>query len=374
MKKSFLAGFNFNCGASIVRLAEAMTAMLGLGAPAAIGYMAGRPELGIIASLGGLALSGEGKGESFKERVFSLSYAVITGCLAIFAGSRLEALGWSLWGLPILATVAALVGSLSRLMARATTQFILFAIIAANIGGPDAHATGAAALFFLWASWTALLSLSIRPLMLKIFRVQPPAAAPTQSYTRRQYFRRWRWSLTRLAGWQYTIRLSSCLIAAHLVQWRWPDYHTYWVALTVVIVVHRNLQEALSRTIHRAAGTALGMVFMSLLMFVGLPVWGVVAMIGLLAAMRPVLLETNYFIYAAVQTPLVLLLLDFGQDPSWELALTRLLATLAGCLIALTLGYLGWSRFTPLSPVSTPAAAPVTDSAPPTIAQLANEE
>jgi hypothetical protein len=41
--------------------------------------------------------------------------------------------------------------------------------------------------------------------------------------------------------------------------------------------------------------------------------WTVFAIIIALAAARPILMEINYAAYAAVLTPLVILLLDFGQ-------------------------------------------------------------
>jgi DNA-binding MarR family transcriptional regulator len=81
---------------------------------------------------------------------------------------------------------------------------------------------------------------------------------------------------------------------------------------------------------------------------------------GVQAVTRPILVETSYTAYAAVMTPLVILLLDFGQAPSWSAGVDRFAATLAGCGLALTLGYLGWPRLSP------PARLPVrSKTAPP---------
>jgi uncharacterized membrane protein YccC len=85
------------------------------------------------------------------------------------------------------------------------------------------------------------------------------------------------------------------------------------------------------------------------------PVWAVVAIIAACAAARSVLVESNYIAYVAVQTLLVILLLDFGQAPSWAVIVDRLAATLAGCALALTVGYLGWSRIPQQVRVSVPA-------------------
>ena len=145
------------------------------------------------------------------------------------------------------------------------------------------------------------------------------------------------------------LRIVLCLVVGLGFEWIWPHHHGYWVFITVVIVVQRNLEAMLKRTFHRAAGTMLGVLLTSLLLLGSPSIWTMIAMITALAAARPILREINYAAYAAVQTPLVILLLDFGQIPSWNVIIDRMLATLVGCILALTLGYLGWSRLSPLA-------------------------
>jgi uncharacterized membrane protein YccC len=112
----------------------------------------------------------------------------------------------------------------------------------------------------------------------------------------------------------------------------------------VAIVVRRTLPGAPIRMLERAAGTILGVVLTSLLVIASPPVWATIGVIAILAAARPVLLDSNYTAYAAVMTPLVLLLLDLGREPSWTLIADRLVATLVGCAVAVTLGYLAWTK------------------------------
>ena len=288
----------------------------------------------------------DGKGRTFREQASGLVYALMAGFAAMLTGSLLAAHGLQYCGIPIVAAAAALLGSLSRPMVRATTQYILFTIIAANLGRGSSHHTGAVAIVFLMGGvWTAGLSLGFRPLFQAI--AKPPAAdaASPPRYTLHQYLRRWKRSLTRLKGWQYTLRITLCLAAAEALELFWPGHRGYWIAVTVVIVAHRNLQEAVPRTIHRATGTAIGVLLISLFMLWASSAWGVVILIAVLAALRPMLLETSYLAYAAVQTALVILLLEFGQEVSWMVLIERMAATLAGCALALTLGYVGWSRW-----------------------------
>ena len=54
--------------------------------------------------------------------------------------------------------------------------------------------------------------------------------------------------------------------------------------------------------------------------------WAIISIIAALAAARTILIEINYTAYAAVMTPLVILLLDFGQDQPWAAIIDRLVA------------------------------------------------
>ncbi|MDD5168120.1 MAG: FUSC family protein [Syntrophales bacterium] len=202
-------------------------------------------------------------------------------------------------------------------------------------------------LFSLGAIWTAGLSLILRPLFraAHLDQVSPmlEVTAQTPKYAADVLLRRWRRSLAHLTGWQYTLRITSCLAAAQAVEYLWPHSHGYWMSLTVAIVIQRDLSASLMRTLQRAAGTVLGVLLAGLLMIAYPSVWSMILMIAVLAAARPILREANYAAYAAVMTPLIILLLEFSKEPSPAVVLYRLAATLIGCILALTLGYLLWS-------------------------------
>ncbi len=325
--------------------------MLGLAGPIAAGAMAGHPRIGMVVSLGGLALSGDGKGETFRRQVPGLINATVAGSAAMFIGPFMAGRGMLTVavGIPVLAAIAGLFGGISRPLARASTQFMLYTIIASNLGMRGAHPLGVTLLFFLGAAWTAGLFLVLRPLFQAMCHNPriPENTDQASKYSARQLLRRWRRSLSHLSGWQYVFRITLCLVAAEGYEWIWPHHHGYWVAVTVVIVVQRNLQSALRRTLQRAAGTAFGVLLAGLLLLGLPPMWVMIAIIAALAAARPILMEANYAAYAAVMTPLVILLLDFGQVPSWSVISDRLAATLAGCTLALTIGYLVWYRLFP---------------------------
>jgi hypothetical protein len=363
---SFFTGGRPHAGSAAA--ARAVAAMLGLAGPLAVGVMTGHLRAGTAAALGGLALGGSTQGETPAEQAPGLIYALAAGSAAMFTGLVLAAhMPAAAFGLPAVAAAAGLVGSISRRLARATTQYILYTIIAAHLSAADARPFGMLLMFLLGAGGTAALSLILRPLF-KAIGHEPKAPVPENSaqppaYTAGRLLRRWLRSLSRLSGWQYVLRITTCLAAAAVFERAWPLHHGYWVSITVVIVVQRNLQAALTRAFHRADGTVLGVLLISLLLLGSLPMWALLLIIAVLAAARPILRETNYTAYAAVMTPLVILLLDFGQAPSWTAVVDRLAATLAGCALALTLGYLGWSRFSPPAhPPLKSKAAPAMES------------
>jgi uncharacterized membrane protein YccC len=350
---SFFAGGWSN--ARTAPASQVMAAMLGLAGPLAVGAMTGHTQTGMAVSLGGLALSGGGKGETFREQVPGLIYALAAGSAAMLTGLAITGNAiLTTFGVAAIAAVAGLMGGMSRPLARAATQFILYTIIAANLNARGAHPIGMMLLFSLGAGWTAGLSLVLRPLFraMRLVSHTPANAAQSPKYTAGQLLRRWWNSLSRLSGWQYVLRIIPCLVAAGAFEWIWPHHHSYWVSITVVIVVHRNLQAALTRTLHRAVGTTIGVLLTSLLL-VGSPnIWAMIAMIAALAAARAILMGVNYTAYASVMTPLVILLLDFGREPSWVVVADRLVATLVGCALALTLGYMTWSMLSAAAALS----------------------
>jgi hypothetical protein len=323
--------------------------MLGLAGPIALGAATGHLPPGAAASIGGLALSMGGCGPIWRERALSMAWISVGGTLAMLVGSMIARLdGASGFLVPVVAGAAGLLGSFNRPLAGVTSRFIPFMIIAIGVGGADAEPLAMGILFLLGAVWTAGLSLGLRPLC-EHWRVQPKQREPDSIPAPRRpslsaQFRRWWRSLAHWPAWQYPARIASCLIAAEVLSWPFPTHRTYWVALTVAIVVRRDASESLARAIERALGTSCGVGLALLLFLWSPPVSAVIAMIAGLSALRPALRNVNYMAYATIVTPLVMLLLDMGRPPSLPIMLDRLFATIVGCGLSLTLGYLVWPQ------------------------------
>jgi hypothetical protein len=328
-------------------LSQIIVAALGLAVPVAVGALVGQIQVGCVAALGGLALSNQGNSLKFGEYLTNLFYTIVTGILAFILGSSLS--GNSIMSLilvPSIVFIAGFIGGISRPLIRMTTLFILFFIIAIRFGGNPLYI---AFFFALGAIWTALLSLIIRLIFQKFIESGKPQVAnqepASRKYSVKQLLNHWKKSLCRFAGWQYAVRITSCIIIAELIKIIWPFQRGYWILLTVAIVIQRDITKLLPRMFQRGAGTFIGVILSCLFIFFVPSSWLLVLIIGVLAAARVVLRETNYMAYAAVMTPLVIILLDFGRAPSWETILDRMLSTIAGCLISFVFGYYMWNKF-----------------------------
>jgi fusaric acid resistance family protein len=328
---------------------QAIGAMLGFALPILLGILSNRSKIGIIAAMGGFALSGEGIGKTIRKQISGSIYTIIAGTLAVLAGLLIAKQGeWSVFILPLTAAIAGILGGISRPMAKASTQFIVFAVIASNFKGAGANILGVTALFLMGSTWTVVICLAMRGLFIAIGIEKLPIVnvndKESPTYTAKQLFRRWRQKMMHLSGWNYAIKLGMCLLAAEIFWWKWPDYYGYWVILTVAILVQRDHKKILTKTFQRFLGTLLGVIAASFILIWSPSVWYNIFMISLLALIRPILKEGNYTTYSISIVPLIIFLINQQRSPTPMILIDRLLATITGCLVSLIFGYWIWNR------------------------------
>ncbi|MEU7837510.1 FUSC family protein [Nonomuraea sp. NPDC049129] len=368
-----------------------IAAALGLGGPVAWGVAAGHPDLGALAAIGALAVSGVSlsggravvtlsggravvsgvsvggglagmtradgvaaptRGASLAEGLVRGGYALVAttgaGLVGVIAGGH----GWiTAVTVVLVAAVVAVVGGMSRPMAEHTTRFIVFMVITTGLGAQGAAPVAAAVLLAEGAIWGLLVTALVTALPTAPATAPPTAVGartrrPPQrerTSTSRALLKRWWRTLGTVRGWQYAIRLTTCLAAAEVIGRVWPQPNASWIAVTVVIVVRRQLDGALRRAIERAAGTAAGVLAGSAVLLWVPPSWLFVLLVSVLAAVRPVLKDRQYTLYATVMTPLVLLLMEGGGRVAPATIGYRLADTAIGCVLALGIGYLPWT-------------------------------
>jgi uncharacterized membrane protein YccC len=121
-----------------------------------------------------------------------------------------------------------------------------------------------------------------------------------------------------------------------------PVPRSYWVALTVAVVLKPDVGSVFSRALMRAIGTVVGHVVAAVVLrAVPYGWWSAVAM-AVLAALLPVMSSRGYAYQTTAITPLILLLSDVLNHVGFGLLLPRLLDSFMGCAIALVVGYLVW--------------------------------
>jgi uncharacterized membrane protein YccC len=149
--------------------------------------------------------------------------------------------------------------------------------------------------------------------------------------------------LTGRQTWLYVLRLVLCMTAAEVLRGVLPLQRSYWLVLTVAIVLKPDFGSVFARAVQRAVGTLFG-VLIGAVLLVSVPhgAWLLPFMV-VAAALLPIGQTRNFGMMAVFLTPLAVLLIDFGAPTSSpDIVLARLLDTLAGCAVVLVVGYLLW--------------------------------
>jgi uncharacterized membrane protein YccC len=144
--------------------------------------------------------------------------------------------------------------------------------------------------------------------------------------------------LTRI----FALRLMASVGVAEVIRQTIPVERSYWVVLTVAIVLRPDLGSVFARALQRGIGTVVGAVLGAVILVL-LPAGPLLLVpVAVLAALLPYGRERNWGLFSTFLTPLVVLLIDLLRPLGWGLALDRLIDTLLGCAIVLVVGYAPW--------------------------------
>ena len=139
----------------------------------------------------------------------------------------------------------------------------------------------------------------------------------------------------------FALRLMACMGVAGVFSDVLPLQRSYWVPLTVAIVLKPDYGSVFARALQRGIGTIVGAVLGAVLLALIHGEWLLIPF-GLLAALLPYGRDTNYGLLATFLTPLVVVLIDVLQPAGWRLAEDRLIDTVIGCAIVLLVGFAPW--------------------------------
>jgi uncharacterized membrane protein YccC len=139
----------------------------------------------------------------------------------------------------------------------------------------------------------------------------------------------------------FTLRLMACMGVAGVVSEVLPLQRSYWVPLTVAIILKPDYGSVFARALQRGLGTVVGAVAGAVLLVLVHGTWLLIPF-AVLAALLPYGRSRNYGLLATFLTPLVVVLIDLLAPAGWRLAEDRLIDTLIGCAIVLLIGYAPW--------------------------------
>ncbi|WP_410668230.1 FUSC family protein [Amycolatopsis sp. cmx-4-68] len=142
--------------------------------------------------------------------------------------------------------------------------------------------------------------------------------------------------------WIAALRLTLCVAIAEVVGLLVPLERSYWITLTVGIVLKPDFGSVFGRAVLRGIGTVVGVGIGAVVLVAGGHGWLLVALIAIFAGGVAVGKVRNYGILSAFVTPLIILQMDLANSGSWDVVLARLVDTVLGCVIVLVFGYLLW--------------------------------
>ncbi|HEX4064213.1 MAG TPA: FUSC family protein [Streptosporangiaceae bacterium] len=140
----------------------------------------------------------------------------------------------------------------------------------------------------------------------------------------------------------FALRLMASMGVAAVVSEILPLQRSYWVVLTVAIVLKPDFGSVFARALQRGIGTVVGAVLGAVILaIVPYGPWLLIPF-AVLAALLPYGRSRNYGLLSTFLTPLVVVLIDLLDRGGWHLAEARLIDTLIGCAVALLVGYAPW--------------------------------
>ncbi|OIV35334.1 hypothetical protein BIV57_22055 [Mangrovactinospora gilvigrisea] len=148
--------------------------------------------------------------------------------------------------------------------------------------------------------------------------------------------------LTGPQTWLYVLRLTLCITVAETLRTVTHLERSYWMLLTVAIVMKPDFGSVFVRAVQRGLGTVVGVLIGGGILAAHPPEGAIVGLMALFAALFPAAQVRNYGMFTTLLTPFALLLVDSAAPAGADIVEARLLDTLLGCGICLILGYLAW--------------------------------
>ena len=225
-----------------------------------------------------------------------------------------------------------------------------------GLGGRRARGTaGRPALPLIPPVWSSSPgAMALREAMVSLVRVlsgnwAPPSTPPlpdnapgASSWARARLRHAAEQLLAGRIAWEFTIRLMICTGVAAVLSEVLPLQRSYWLVLTVGIILKPDYGSVFARAVQRGVGTVVGAVLGGVILAVVPYGPWLLLPFGVLAAMLPYAKARNFGLAATFLTPLVVLLIDLLDVGGWRVAEARLVDTALASAVVLLVGYAPW--------------------------------
>ncbi|MCL7999207.1 FUSC family protein [Brucella sp. 21LCYQ03] len=140
-------------------------------------------------------------------------------------------------------------------------------------------------------------------------------------------------------------RLAICMLIAMIAEFTVPGYRSYWIPLSVAVILKPDFGSVFVRAVQRSAGTLIGVLIATLIFMVMPKDFYLVFVIAVLSAIIPWSALKGYALLCTFLTPLILILIDLiVAGPTVNYGVQRLSDTVIGAGIVLVFGYLIWPK------------------------------
>ncbi len=144
---------------------------------------------------------------------------------------------------------------------------------------------------------------------------------------------------------KHALRLTTAIIIAYIFGTALGIKNTYWILLTLIVIMRPNYGLTKERSINRTIGTLIGAAIATLIILLtqNTIVYGVLAVLSLLVAFS--LIQQNYRSAAAFITINIIFVYSLLTPNAFEIIQYRVLDTFLGAVLALIANYLFWPNW-----------------------------
>lgn len=311
--------------------------------PLILGQIFGYPAAGLFIGMSGLYLSVTDKEGS---TVVTLIFAMFSNALMMFAGTII---GNDIWLSVGLMFALASIGGMMSVYGEVPSQigYVATLVFAVALGQPGTVEIGQQRIleFFAGGMWSLILTLTLWYFNQKTSSaLSREEAEEEREFEEKSKLHPWRALIENLTPksivFRHALRLGVASALAIAVYKLFRVEHGYWLIITVLVIVKPVFADTRKRALERVLGSVAGGILAVIIaaLIQNIAVLDILLILFSILAFSHV--RTNYGFYVLFLTPFVVLMIDTVIPGDWEIAFVRILDTLIGGAIALTVSYL----------------------------------